>query len=245
MVEVIYCAGGNKRFASIAIDAGFTYGAQLPNTVYHAPEFVDQNWRSPDLERYAEAVALHKPRLATVLDWERWGQLDEVIKWAEAIVPYVSEAIIIIPKVIGGIYHLPRQIGDIPVRLGYSVPTSFGQTSVSLTEFLGWPIHLLGGSPIIQAKLAGLHLNGNFLVEAPKLNVVSIDGNYHQFMATKFNQFFAPDGSARYAKNRFWPTLKEADGQKWGDGSKAAGAPYEAFSRSCKAIMEMWQRRIS
>lgn len=211
MIEVIYCADGNKRFASLSLEAGFTYGAQLPNTVYYDPEFVDQNWNAPDLDRYIKAVAAY------------------------------VEIIIIIPKVRKGIEYLPRTIGGVPVRLGYSIPTSFSRTYVNLTEFLGWPIHLLGGSPIVQSQLAGLHINGNCLIEAPRLNVASVDGNYHQLMATKYNQFFVPDGSARYAKNRFWPTLKEADGQKWGDGSSKADAPYEAFRRSCQAIMEMWR----
>jgi hypothetical protein len=59
--------------------------------------------------------------------------------------------------------------------------------SISTSLFLSWPVHLLGGSPIGQE------------------------------MATRYNRVFVPDGSVRYAKNRFWPMLKEADGEKWGD----------------------------
>jgi hypothetical protein len=239
-IELIYCADGNERLARIAIDTGFTFGAQLPNTVYYPPEFVDQNWKKPDLGRYVEAVRQHNPRIATVLDWEREGQLDEVLAWAEAIAPHV-ETIIIIPKVSGGIARLPRVIGDRPIRLGYSVPTKFSGTSVPLTEFLGWPVHLLGGSPIKQMELAGLFA-GPMFSETPRLDVVSADGNYHQKMATRYNQYFVPDGSARWARNRFWPTLREANGgENWGDGSAKADAPYEAFRRSCDAIMAMWQ----
>lgn len=226
--ELIYCSDGNRRFAQIAIDAGFTYGAQLPNTVYFAPEFVDQKYKKPNLEKYVVAVAQQKPRLATVLDWERWEQLGTVIEWAETIAEHV-QTIIIIPKVLDGIERLPHLIGGKPVRLGYSVPTSFGGTVVPLREFLGWPVHLLGGSPNMQRKLSSY------------LNVVSLDGNYHLLMATKYNQFFVSDGSARYASNRFWPRLREANGgKKWGDGGPKADAPYEAFRRSCEAIMGMW-----
>ena len=101
----------------------------------------------------------------------------------------------------------------------------------------------MGGSPIEQAYLAGLHhLDGDpLLIDAPKLKVVSVDGNYHQLMATRYNRFFVPDGSAKYARNRFWPTLREFYGQKWGDGSSKADAPYKAFANSCKTIMAMWQ----
>jgi hypothetical protein len=75
-------------------------------------------------------------------------------------------------------------------------------------------------------------------------DVVSADGNYALKMATRWNQSFCQDGSATYARNRFWPTLREANGgQKWGDGSATADAPYEAFRRSCENIMMMWQRK--
>ena len=154
--ELIYCADGNKRFAKIAIDSGFTYGAQLPNTVYFKPKFTDQKWRSPNFERYVEAVAKHKPKLATVLDWERWSQLGEVINWGCAIAPYVQEAIIIIPKVrfarTGWQDYIPESIKGVKVRLGYSVFTGFSGTTVPLTNFLGWDLHLFGG----QSYRAGL-----------------------------------------------------------------------------------------
>lgn len=226
--ELIYCSDGNSRFAQIAIEAGFTYGAQLPNTVYFHPEFVDQNWKNPDLEKYAAAVAQYKPRLATVLDWERPGQLSAVLAWAETIAAY-TETIIIIPKVLNGISKLPRVVGGKSIRLGYSVPTSFGGTVVPLVDFGSWPVHLLGGSPIMQRRLSKY------------LNVASLDGNYHLKMATKYNQYFVPDGSAMGCKNRFWPTLRESNGGvNWGDGSDKADAPYEAFKRSCAAIKAMW-----
>lgn len=239
-MDIIYCAYGNERLAKIAIDAGFAFGAQLPNTVYYDPEFVDQNWKNPNLERYIKAIAQYKPRLATVLDWERWEQFDEVMAWAEAIAPYV-ETIIIIPKLRGGIERIPRNISGKAVRLGYSVPTSFGASLVPLTEFLGWPVHLLGGSPLKQMELAGVFA-GPMYPEVPRLNVVSVDGNYHQKMAIRYNQYFVPDGSARWARNRYWPTLAEANGgRKWGDGSDKADAHLEAFRRSCKNIMTMWR----
>ena len=57
-------------------------------------------------------------------------------------------------------------------------------------------------------------------------------------MATRWCQFWVP-GTARYARNRYWPTLTEADGQRW-----AADGPYEAFRRSCLAIRAAWDRLL-
>jgi hypothetical protein len=222
---LIYCADGNQRFAEIAIQAGYEYGAQLPNTVYFPVYFADQDWKNPDRKRYMAALAEYKPSLASVLDWESPEQLDEVLSWAEEAAQYV-ETVMIIPKVMGGIPRIPRSIGGKPVRLGYSVPTKFGGTSLPVWEFHGWPVHLLGGSPRVQMRLTHY------------LNVVSVDGNFALKMATRNCQFFDHTGTSRHAKNRYWPTLKEAHGAMWDGGD----APYEAFERSCKNIMKAWRR---
>jgi len=227
-IELIYCAGSNRMFAQIAIDAGFLYGAQLPSTVYHSLHFADQNWKNPDRGKYISALAKHRPFMASVLDFERMEQLPEVLAWAEDAAQYI-EVVIIIPKVFGGISKLPSVIGGKPIRLGYSVPTKHGGTSVGYSEFVGWPVHLLGGSPQKQMRLTRY------------LNVVSIDGNMHMKMAIRYNAFFDPE---KITVRGYWPTLKDYDGQKWGDGSKKSGAPYEAFRRSCVNIMSFWQDRF-
>lgn len=248
-VEIIYCADGSRWSVEIAIEAGWTYGARLPNTVYVTPSFVDQDWENPNLDRYLAALIENKPRIATVLDWERMDQFQTVLNWAEAVAAIV-DTVVIIPKVIGGIAWLgeklgrERKIGGKTVRLGYSVQTSFSGTPVSPIEFLGWPVHLLGGCPIKQMRMAGIVDGQPRLLDTDRLNVVSVDCNYHLKMATKYNQFCVPDGSAWYAQNRYWPTLKELNGgKKYGDGSAKANAPHEAFRRSCENIMAAWDGR--
>ena len=175
--EIIYCANGNRRFAQIAIEAGMTYGAQLPGTVYFPPEFADQNWKKPNRAAYMAALARHQPRMATVIDWERADQLPDVLSWAEEAAQYV-ETVILIPKVLGGIPRLPRRINGASVRLGYSVPTAYGGTELPPWEFAGWPVHLLGGSPHRQIAMAHY------------LSVVSADGNYINRKATQFCEWW-------------------------------------------------------
>lgn len=226
-IELIYCANGNARFAEIAINAGFAYGAQLPGTVYYPPEFVDQDWKRPNRERYMAALAEHRPRMASVLDWERDKQLPEVMAWAEDAARFV-DVVMIIPKVHGGISRLPRTIGGAAVRLGYSVPTTHGGTEVMAFEFLGWPVHLLGGSPGQQMKIA-----------STGLNVVSTDGNMMHKLAVNYCLFWKP-GKRPFANG--WISIKQADGQVWGDGIENADAPYEAFRRSCENIKNAWER---
>lgn len=160
--------------------------------------------------------------MASVLDLEHESQFDDVLAWAEEAAQWV-QIVMIIPKYCGAIERLPRSIGGASVRIGYSVPTMFGGTSVPVWEFGGWPTHLLGGSPQEQMRLINY------------FNVVSVDGNYAHKMATRYCQYWTP-GNARYASNRWWPTLAETNGRRI-DGD----APYIAFDLSCKNIMSAWR----
>lgn len=179
----------------------------------------------PPKDKYIEAIKKAKPRLATVKDWTDDCALSEILGWVEDIAPFV-ETIIIIPKVVGGIQKIPHFVGGKSIRLGYSVPTRHGKTPVMLSEFEGWEVHLLGGSPQKQMELA------------KQMNVVSADGNMTHLMATRFNAFW---DSAKTTKKYYWPTIEMYDGKKWGDGSAKADAPYEAFRRSCVNVMATWK----
>lgn len=227
---LIYCGGGNRRFYEIATAAGFEYGAQLPDTVYGPLYFADQDWKRPNRQAYMASLDYHRPAMATVLDWEHEDQLDKVLSWAEEAAQLVRSDVVIIPKVVGGLPCLPRDIGGKRVVLGYSVPTKYGGTPLPLWEFAGWPIHLLGGSPQDQIQ-TWLHLRGI-------AQIVSTDGNMIQKMATQHCQFWVSQ-TAYYARNRHWPTIREADRQTW-NGSH--DAPYEAFKRSCHNIIAAWKQ---
>lgn len=228
---LIYCADGNKRFANIAIEAGFKYGSQMPRKCYiDDPYFIDVNPKKlPKQPVYIARLRRYRPVMASVHDWFEERLLSTILLRAEEVAQY-TERVILIPKV-PGIRNLPKFINGKLVVLGYSVPTTHGKTDLPLEDFAGWPIHLLGGSPLQQVNL--------FKQLSKIADVVSVDGNYAHKMARR-NQFFVWDGSATYARNRYWPTIIEADGKPWGDGSKTAGAPYEAFRRSCQSIIEMW-----
>lgn len=229
-MELVYCAAGNRALAQAAISAGFRYGACLPATFYPdvAPLwFADQRYKKPDRPAYMAGLERHRPAMATVLDLERVDQRAEVISWAEEAAQYV-QYVVLIPKLDGLIADLPRCIGGKPVVLGYSVPTSYGGTAVPLWEFAGWPVHLLGGSPRAQQRLWH-HMSAI-------ADVVSADSNYSQKLAIRHCQTWVP-GTAHGARNRWWPTLTELDGERW----PAENAHVEAFRRSCATIMASWR----
>lgn len=219
---LIYCAGGNRIFAELAINAGFRYGVQLPRKVYFPLYFADQDWKHPNRKRYMDALANYRPYMASVVDWEKPEQLSEVLDWANEAIQFCSE-IIIIPKVQNGVKLLPKFISGKPVRLGYSVPTRHGGTSLMLSEFYDWPIHLLGGSPLEQVKI------WRYLP-----NVVSVDGNMAMKLATRFCGFYDFEYQRKHGQ---WPTIKDADGKCW----EGDNAPAEALRRSFMNIRKLWE----
>jgi hypothetical protein len=215
-VTLIYCASGNRLFAEAAVDTGWWYGAKLPHTVYQDVFFADQDWRKPDRKAYIESLAKHRPTMATVLDWEREDQEEEVFGWAEEAAQYVR-TVILIPKVPGTIGRIPGRIGSAAVVLAYSVPTSYGGSPVPLWEFGRRPVHLLGGSPHRQMELAGY------------LNVVSADGNMAHQQAHRCRFW-----SRRKGRSGHWVQLADS-----GD-TRSEGANLEAFRMSCEEIRNAW-----
>lgn len=214
MTDVIYCAGGNRKFAQIAIDHGFKYGAQLPDTIYFPPYFADQNWKKPNRERYMKGLAEHHPYMATVLDWEREDQFSEVMDWAEEASQHVS-VVVIVPKVQCGLECLPHVVNGAEVRLGYSVPSKYGATELMISDFSGWPVHLLGGNPWRQMELAEY------------MDVLSVDGNAHHGAAVRWCTVWTP---------KKWEKLMNLE-----KVYTTHDAPYKAFGMSCKNIMAAWK----
>lgn len=206
----------------IAHAAGWLYGARLPpKGIAPFPlYFADQDWRRPDRTRYMAELQIRRPVLATVLDWETPEQLPEVLSWAEEAAQHVSEAVLLIPKVPGGVPLLPRRVGGKDVWLAYSVPTAYGGSPVPLWELGGWPVHLLGGSPQKQHDCYR-YLRGI-------CDVRSADGNMAKKQATSRCLYW----TRRTTSHGHWqPIAREV----------AEDAPDECIRRSLTNILEAWQ----
>jgi hypothetical protein len=160
-------------------------------------------------------LAVHKPDLATVLDWEEPDQIEEVMSWATEATQHVQEAVLIVPKVSGTIPDIPISINGKEIRIAYSVPSSYGGSPIGLWELTGREIHLLGGSPQKQREISNY------------VQVVSMDGNMAKKMATSRCLYW----SRQSCSKGHWQALDGFDGN----------GPSECLRHSLKEIKEMWR----
>lgn len=165
---LFFCnGGGTSRYDVVASDVkGWRLGIQSTDrngklrhnkSGWHMA-MVDNEWGSGYRHNHhVDLIQSNKPLVATVRDIETVAQLPEALKHAREIAPYCGR-VILIPKVE---CWLPSEYW-----VGFSVPTSHGNTPIPPSWFGDRFIHLLGGSPDAQAQYAKL------------MNVVSLDAKY-------------------------------------------------------------------
>jgi hypothetical protein len=198
-LDFIYTWGAPDATCCIAVQAGLKYGVrstdyrrrglcpyvtQWPDL--HRIVFVDNEYADYDHALHLSVVQELRPTYATVRDVMTREQcrdagiayypLDTILAWAEEIAQY-AENVIVIPK-----FDCIDNIPDCHM-LGYSVPSSYGGTPLSVDLFRHRRVHLLGGS--WKKQLEHLAALGDA--------VVSIDNNYINRMA-EFGQFDNGDG---------------------------------------------------
>jgi hypothetical protein len=237
-IDLIYCGVGNEKLDQYAIMVGMIYGARLPikRDLPFEIHFADQDWKNPDLDKYVAELKQKKPKdksvmyTATVLDWEREDQRSEVFEWLDEV-SKVVDRVIVIPKLPGIIDSIPCVYNGKPIVLGYSVPTKYGATTVDIAEFVGRPVHLLGGDPQKQLELYD------------RMDVVSVDCNYTAMKATNFCEFWTNkrDGEVYNDETpytRKWMAVKDVIGRNKEDSI------YTAFFLSCINVVSAWNKKV-
>ena len=123
--------------------------------------FLDIDWQKYDFRRHVEAADATRPFLTVARDITSIRSFDSVLREAE-ILAKLATYVVIVPKAAS----LRAAIHEVPHEylLGYSVPTRYGRTSIPISAF-DRPVHLLGGRPDVQRRLA------------ERMPVVSIDCN--------------------------------------------------------------------
>jgi len=125
--------------------------------------FLDIDWKNYSFETHLAAAKRTLPDTTVARDVLDANELDQVLGQA-AILKRYAKNVVVVPK---DKRLSDRLLSVIPTEfiLGYSVPTRYGGTDISVEAFDGRPVHLLGGRPDVQRRLANC------------LNVVSLDTN--------------------------------------------------------------------
>lgn len=156
--EAIYTGSSGDGLCCLAAKHGIGYGLNSKHVSVcpyaerweeHHVHFVDNPFKNYNHDKHLAVVERLKPKYATVIDImsreecalydTAYYPVERILRFAEDLEPH-CERVIAIPKI--------DCIADIPQRymLGYSVPTSYGGTTLPYTAFEDRPVHLLGGS---------------------------------------------------------------------------------------------------
>ncbi|TNF67267.1 MAG: hypothetical protein EP298_07400 [Gammaproteobacteria bacterium] len=167
----------SKKTLDIAAEFGWLAGAKYTNLrdIKHCSQvgFIDIDWENYCFQKHINAVMKTKPLYTVAKDIVDINELDQILYEAEELSNY-AENVILVPKD----QKLKNKLELLPRKyvLGYSVPTKYGGTEIS-TKYFNRPVHLLGGRPDVQRKLAN------------EMPVVSFDCNRFTLDA-KFGDYF-------------------------------------------------------
>jgi len=195
----------SRQVLDVAKRFGWRPAARYTNLrdVRHAAEiaFLDIDWRNYNFIRHLEVAAATRPFMTVARDILEASQLQIIVGEAERLAKF-ARYVIIVPKARG----LAKRFATIPAEflLGYSVPTRYGGTSLPIALF-NRPVHLLGGRPDVQRRLAD------------RIPVFSVDCNRFTLDAAFGDYFdgriFRPHPTGGYVKclaeslrnmNRLW-----------------------------------------
>ena len=155
--KVLKFVAHSATVLEIAVQHGWLPGARYTNVrdVRRFPRlgFLDIDWKNYDFRRHLDAAKLTTPIITVARDVEEKRDLTRIIDQAYRLLEY-AKYVIVVPKdrLLEG--RLCRAIPQEFV-LGFSVPTRYGGTKLSPDAFRR-PVHLLGGRPDVQRRLAEL-----------------------------------------------------------------------------------------
>jgi|ERR1043166_607723 hypothetical protein len=143
--------------------------------------FLDIDWKDYRFGQHLCAAKQTKPLITVARDVEDERQLPSILDEAHELAVHANQ-VVIVPKD----PRLEHELEDrIPKEflLGYSVPTRYGNTRISPKAF-NRPVHLLGGRPDVQRRLAN-----SLAVTSIDCNRFTLDAAYGDYFdGTKFRR---------------------------------------------------------
>lgn len=196
--EVIKQVAHSKKVLTIGEEYGWLPGARYTNLrdikSFNTIGFIDIDWKDYDFYKHLEAVKAVNPIFTIARDIENIDNLDEILIEATELSQYAKN-VLVVPKDVkltGRFKELiPKEF-----LLGYSVPTKYGGTEIPPSSF-DRPVHLLGGRPDVQRKLAEL------------MPVVSFDCNRFTLDA-RFGDYFDGNRFIKHPTGGYETCLRES-----------------------------------
>jgi hypothetical protein len=156
-IQVLRFVSHSQRALTIAKSHGWIPGARYTNLrdvrTFDEIGFLDIDWRNYNFTLHLEVAAHVLPIMTVARDVENAQELDAILNQAQELARYCKN-VVIVPKdpILATVLD-----SDIPPEyvLGYSVPTRYGGTTIAPSYFRR-PVHLLGGRPDRQRRLADL-----------------------------------------------------------------------------------------
>ena len=171
----------SHRVSQAAVQHGWLPGARYTNLRdvrrFDRLGFLDIDRKNYCFSRHLQAAQSTRPILTVARDIEDVSRLDRTIDEAHELLRY-ADNVVVVPKDERLAETMDHQIPSV-FLLGFSVPTKYGGTKITPRAFRR-PVHLLGGRPDVQRRLAA------------QMPVVSFDCNRFTLDAA-FGDYF--DGS--------------------------------------------------
>jgi hypothetical protein len=182
MIDLYFCH--RSKFLEIATVIGYECGVRsdkLHETCDFREgggkiTFVDNNFKDPDVDRLLSVVEEVQPDLAVLPDVYEKDEFDEILSvGAETEERDVTP--IVVPKTEINFDDIPDEW-----RLGYSVDADYGSTELSMDEFEGEQVHLLGGTPNSQFAAADKAVQEGAIIVSADGNGMTTGCNYGRIM---------------------------------------------------------------
>jgi hypothetical protein len=145
------------RAANIALRHGWLPGARYTNLRdvkrFDRLGFLDIDWKRYDFRRHVAAAKSTRPMITVAQDILDVQDIAQIVDQASELALYCDQ-VIVVPKDLRLAGKVDELIPSTFV-LGFSVPTRYGGTRLSIREFTR-AVHLLGGRPDVQRRLASV-----------------------------------------------------------------------------------------
>ncbi len=155
-----------RHVQCLASKLGWLPGARYTNLrdvrSFEQLGFLDVDWQNYNFNRHLETTRITRPLVTVAQDIRNRNSLNRILDQADRLSQW-AEHVIVVPKALSLAEDLEEVIPP-QFILGYSVPTTYGGTRIP-PNFFKRPVHLLGGRPDTQRKLA------------EEMSVISLDCN--------------------------------------------------------------------